>query len=86
MSEESNVNWSRASLFAVSMTTLGHAIQIHDGELGPRPYPTIAWLTIAIVAAVLANFLPPLKEVGRRWFQLIVTLCLLANFAQLGRC
>ena len=66
------------------MTALGRAVEIHGGELGRSPYPTIAWLTIAIVIAAVAIFLSKPLPVGPREFKFTVTICLLANFAQLA--
>jgi hypothetical protein len=76
--------WSRATLLALSMTALGRAVEIHGGELGRSPYPTIAWLTIAIAIAVVAIFLKYPLPIGAREFKFTVTLCLLANFIQLA--
>ena len=73
MDEQSTLVWSRAALFAVSMTALGRAIQIWGGELGGPPYPTITWLTIAILDRRAGGFpaygisggTPPISS--RRW-------------------
>jgi hypothetical protein len=76
--------WSRATLLALAMTALGRAVEIHGGELGRTPYPTIAWLTIAIAIAAAAIFLSYPLPIGQREFKLTATLCILANFAQLA--
>jgi hypothetical protein len=79
---ENKNNSSQATLFALSMTSLGAAIQLHRGALGPSPYLSILWLTIAIALAAAAVFQPGFITVRPRDFQLVVALCLLANLIQ----
>jgi hypothetical protein len=83
MLEKPTIHWSRATFLAISMTSLGRAIQIADGELGRSPYPAIGCLTVAILMAALAIFLPESPRIGRRVFVFVVILCLAINFAQL---
>jgi hypothetical protein len=83
MREKSTMNWSRATFFALGMTALGRALQIADGELGRNPYPAIICLTIAILMSSLAIFTPRSSRIGQRGFTVVVTLCVMINFAQL---
>jgi hypothetical protein len=83
MVDHSTLVWTRASLFLISMTALGRAIQIYEGVLGPPPYYTIAWLSFAILALASAVFLPAAPRMGRPHFQAVVAICLFTNFAQL---
>jgi hypothetical protein len=83
MPEKPNLLWPRASFLAMAMTMLGHAIELCGGNLGPPPYRTIGWLSLTILTLALAIFLPVPLRAGRRHFSAVVTLCLLANFAQL---
>jgi hypothetical protein len=84
MVEMSKLYWSRAALLALAMTTLGRAVQVHDGALGTSPYPAIIWLTIAIIIVTAAVFSPKPLPIGPREFKIVVTICLLANLVQLA--
>jgi hypothetical protein len=77
------MQWTRATFFALAMTTLGRAIQIANGELGRPPHWPIAWLSGAILLTALGVFLNAPLPIGRQRFQFVVGICLLINFAQL---
>lgn len=80
--------WLRASLLAAAAAMLGRALQISNGIIWPdRPLTQVYWMLAALITAAAA-VLVPLPRVERRWgagiFICIASLCLAANFAQLG--
>jgi hypothetical protein len=81
--ERSTICWSRATFLAISLTILGHTLQIGNGVLGLHPDQEIAWLTASIVTATIAMFMPSHPKIGAKTFRLATFICLMGNFVQL---
>ncbi|MET0404404.1 MAG: hypothetical protein ABW123_18475 [Cystobacter sp.] len=73
-----------APLISLAAGGLGYALQVSNGNLHPV---SIRWLTVALIASVLAMLLPSRQNLGRyaeRAAVLVLGLGLIVQFAQLA--